>query len=497
MTATRGVRAALLGNYAALAIALVSQVVLLPLLLGRVGPSVAGTFVLLWSAVNFAAIGIGWLSSGGVVLMTRAAAEGDEARLAWAYRQFARIMAGYSAVVWLAMGAWSLGIGALWLKSLSGSDTSTIRWATQGAGVYVVAMYVHQADLALLTARLQQGRAALFRVMLQLLMFAGALIGITAGLGVAGMFVGYAGAAVLTALAAHLSVRSRDLPRLPQADASHSKSMRGILGTFAGYSIVSVLTQYSDVALVGTLGGPATTIVFAFLQRLPDAAALLVGRGSESLGPYFTTFAGRGEHAELGALFLTSGRVVWRSATVAGIGFAVFGSELVGWWSGGKLPLPSPLYFAGAGVVIVATIVNRHASLLAYYGGHTAAATRLAAAELCVRAALVLAMFSIAREQAPMIAALIAQVAVLLVAYRRLESRILGITLHQLIDACVKPAAVTGVVMLAVMLSLRAAGGLELQGRVIALILATVVAVAVLLLQERELGRTFLRRRLA
>lgn len=497
MTATRGVRAALLGNYAALAIALVSQVVLLPLLLGRVGPSVAGTFVLLWSAVNFAAIGIGWLSSGGVVLMTRAAAEGNETRLAGAYRQFARIMAGYALAVWLAMGAWSLGIDALWLKSLSPTDASAIRWATQGAGAYLVAMYVHQADLALLTARLQQGRAALFRVMLQVLMFAGALIGIAAGFGVAGMFAGYAGAAVLTALTAHVGVRSRDLPRMPQSDPADVGSMRGVLGTFAGYSIVSVLAQYSDVAIVGTLGGPATTIVFAFLQRLPDAAALLVGRGSESLGPYFTTLVGRGEHAELSALFLTSGRVVWRTAVVAGIGFAVFGSELVRWWSRGKLALPSPLYFAGAGVVIVATIVNRHASLLAYYGGHTASATRLAAAELCMRAVVVLALFSTAQEQAPMIAALIAQVALLLVAYRRLESRILGVTLHHLVDACIKPAAVTGVVTLALMLGLRAAGGTQLQGRIIALILGTVSAVAVLLLQERALGRTFLRRRLA
>jgi hypothetical protein len=500
MSATRGVRSALVGNYAALAIALVSQVVLLPLLLGRVGPAVAGTFVLLWSAVNFAAIGIGWLSSGGVVLMTRAAAASDEDGLALLYRQFARIMAGYALIVWLALGAWSLGIGTLWLQTLPPADAAPIRWAAQGAGLYVVAMYVHQADLALLTARMEQGRGALFRVMLQVLMFAGALIGIAVGGGVAGMFGGYAAAAILTALAAHLAIRARGYPVLSDRVSSTSDrpdAMRGILGTFAGYSIVSVLAQYSDMAIIGALGGPATTILFAFLQRLPDAAALLIGRGSESLGPYFTTLAGAERQAERAALYLTSGRVVWRTATVAGIGFAVFGSDIVTWWSRGRLVMPSPLYFAGAGVVITATIVNRHASLLAYYGGHTADATRLAAIELILRAGLVLALFSRAEVQAPMLAALLAQVAVLLVAFRRLEARVLGVPVSRLLDACVKPAALTGAVTLSLMVAFRATGGGSVQGRVAALAFGTVAALGLLVLQERDLGRSFLRRRVA
>ncbi len=497
MSATRGVRSALVGNYAALAIALVSQVLLLPLLLGRVGPTVAGTFVLLWSAVNFAAIGIGWLSSGGVVLMTRAAAEEAEGRLVDIYRQFARIMAGYGLLVWLALGVWSLGIGSLWLQSLSVADASAIRWATQGAGIYVIAMYVHQADLALLTARLQQGRAALFRILLQVLMLGGALAGIATGAGVAGMFAGYAGAAIVTAISAHLSVRAHDLPVVPIVSTDAAGSMRGIFGTFAGYSIVWVLGQYSDVAIVGALGGPGTTIVYAFLQRLPDAAALLVGRGSESLGPYFTTLAGREDKTELRTLFLTSSRVVWRTSTAAGIGFAVFGSDLVRWWSQGRLPLPSPQYFAGAGVVIVAAIVNRHTSLLAYYTGHTAEATRLAALELCVRAALVFALFSRAHEQAPMIAALVAQCGILLVAYRRLEARILDVPLSQLFDVCIMPAVITGAVTLTFLLGIRLAAGVSVEGRVLALVLGILATTAVLLIQERDLGRSFLRRRIA
>ena len=500
MSGTRGVRSALVGNYAALAIALVSQVVLLPLLLARVGPSVAGTFVLLWSAVNFAAIGIGWLSSGGVVLMTRSAAEADDARLASIYRYFALIMSGYALLVWLALGAWSLGVGTLWLRGLSVADVTAVRWATQGAGLYVVAMYVHQADLALLTARLQQGRAAVFRVGLQLLMFVGALAGIATGAGVAGMFGGYAAAAIITAIAAHLSIRARDFPAAATAagagDAGRG-SMREILGTFAGYSIVAVLAQYLDVAIIGVLGGPEVIIVYAFLQRLPDAAALLVGRGSESLGPYFTTLSGRGEQEELTALFLTSGRVVWRTAVVAGVGFAVFGNDLVSWWSQGRLALPSPLFFSCAGVVITATIINRHAALLAYYGGHTADATKLAAVELVVRTVVVCLLFSRAGEQAPMIAALLAQCTLLLVAYRRLESRVLGIGVSRLLEACAKPAAVTGVMTLVLMVSLRAAGGIDVRGRAIALVLATLAAVAVLVAQERELGRSFLHRRLA
>ena len=497
MSGTRGVRSALVGNYAALAIALVAQVVLLPLLLGRVGPAVAGTFVLLWSAVNFAAIGIGWLSSGGVVLMTRAAAAHDEPLLAVLYRRFALIMACYAVLVWIALAGWSLGIGRFWLRSLAPADITAVRWATHGAGAYVVAMYVHQADLALLTARLEQGRAAVFRTCLQALMFAGALAGIAAGGGVAGMFGGYAAAAILVAAAAHVAVRNRGFPHASPPDASHRGAMRDILGTFAGYSIVAVLGQYADTAIIGTMGGPATTIVYAFLQRLPDAAALLVGRGSESLGPYFTTLAGRSEQSELTALYLTSGRVVWRMAVVAGVGFAVFGNDLVTWWSRGKLTLPPPWYFAGAGVVIVGAIVNRHAALLAYYAGRTADATRLAAIELVMRTLLVLLLFASAREQAPMLAALVAQCLVLLVAYRRLEARVLGIRVSRVLEACARPALITGAATAVLMFGLRAGLGGDTRGRAVALAVASVGAAALLVAQERDLGRSFLRRRMA
>ena len=96
-----------------------------------------------------------------------------------------------------------------------------------------------------------------------------------------------------------------------------------------------------------------------------------------------------------------------------------------------------------------------------------------------------------------MIAALLAQCTLLLVAYRRLESRVLGISVSRVLDACAKPAAASGVVTLVLMVALRAAGGIDVRGRAIALVLAALSAVAVLVAQERELGRSFLRRRLA
>ena len=138
-----------------------------------------------------------------------------------------------------------------------------------------------------------------------------------------------------------------------------------------------------------------------------------------------------------------------------------------------------------------------HASLLAYYGGHTADATRLAAIELILRTGLVLALFSRAQVQAPVLAALLAQVAVLLVAFRRLEARVLGVPVSRLFDACVKPAALTGAVTSSLMVAFRATGGGSVQGRVAALAFGTVAALGLLVLQERDLGRSFLRRRVA
>jgi hypothetical protein len=47
----------------------------------------------------------------------------------------------------------------------------------------------------------------------------------------------------------------------------------------------------------------------------------------------------------------------------------------------------------------------------------------------------------------------------------------------------------------AIMLSLRAAAGIDTRGRAVALIASSVCAIGLLVTQERELGRSFLRRR--
>ena len=497
MSQLRGARGALAGNYAALAVALLSQLILLPLLLTRLGATGAGFFVVLWSAVNFAGTGIGWLSGGGTVMLTQAAAAGNEAQLSDLYRRFGRGMARYGLVGWIVLEAWSLGVGSLWLREVPPGGTTQIRLAVHGAGAYMFALDVHQADLALLTARLRLSSVAFFRVAMQVLMFAFGTCGVLWGGGVAGMFVGYAAAAVLVSLGAHLLVRRDAWPSVGVATSRTLRPEPGSLGTFAGYSIVFSILQYVDTLVLTIFGGPAAVVLLTFLQRLPDAAILLIGRASETLGPYYTTMSGASDREPFQRTYLTASRVIWRVAAVSGAGYAVFGRDVVQWWSRGRLDLPPQWFFVASGFALVAAIVNRNAGLLAYYSGSPRAATRLLVWELAMRVTFVLLLVHRLGPTAPVLAVLAAQLAVLLVAYRRLECELLHVRLPVLLASCVWPALASAIPAAILMLCLRSLTTSAISQRGLALAAAAVGAAAVLTFQERALGLQFLRRRRA
>jgi O-antigen/teichoic acid export membrane protein len=493
----QGARGALLGNYAALAVALASQLVLLPLLLTRLGPVDAGLFIVLWSAVNFAGAAIGWLSGGGTVMMTQAAAAGNEAGVAQVYWRFARGMAGCGAAAWVALALWGAGVGTWWMRDVTPANVAQIRIAVHGAGLYMLALDLHQADLALLTARLRQSAVAGFRVALQLLMFAMGAAGVVWGRGVGAMFVGYAIAAVLVCIIAHVVVRRTAWPVVMPARNDSSAIYSGALGRFAGYSIVFSVLQYADTLILSLAAGPAAVLLMTFLQRLPDGAALVIGRASETLGPYYSAMAAGDEAEQLRQTYLTVSRVIWRVAAVSAAGFAVFGRDVVDWWSRGHLALPPAWYFAGSGLVLLAAIVNRNSGLLAYYAGQPGLATRLLLWELGLRAAVLLVLVWYAGALAPMFAALTAQFAVLLVAYRRVERDLLRVHMSTLLATCLRPAIASGAPALAMMMSLRALTTSAIDQRGIALGLAGLCALLVLVFQERHLGRQLFRRRRA
>jgi hypothetical protein len=494
MSQLRGARGALAGNYAALAVAVVSQLVLLPLLLARLGATDAGVFVLLWSAVNFAGTAIGWLSAGGTVMLTQAAAAGNERMLFALYRRFARGLAWYGVAAWVLFAVWSLFVGTWWLRELPVGSAAQIRLAAHGAGLYMLAIDVHQADLALLIARLAQGRVAVFRAGLQVLMFGLGAGGLLWGGGVAGLFFGYALAAIMIAISAHILVRRTAWPR-PSAEASVATVPRDSLSRFAGYSVVSGILQYSDALILSVAGGPATVVTLTFLQRLPEAASVLVGRASETLGPYYTTMSLAPDRAPLQRTYFTASRVIWRVAAVTGAGFAVFGRDVVQWWSQGRLELPPHWFFAGAGFVLMATIVNRNAAWLSYFTGAPRASTRLLMVELGLRVVLVFALVRPLGATAPMVAALVAQATVLLIAYRKLERDVLRVEGRALLATGVLPALTSAVPATVLMLALRATSVDALAERGAAVVVATIAVAALLAFQERALALQFLRRR--
>src|SRR5262249_43489026 len=127
-----------------------------------------GVLMMLLSFVNFAAIGIGWMSGGMQRLFAAAYAANAHARFAEIFTASKWIFMGYAAI----LGAAAVASSALLAPTLFHASANTrndVIGGIAGAAVYLIALYGFNVDRVALTSRGRQAAANLLFILGQLL----------------------------------------------------------------------------------------------------------------------------------------------------------------------------------------------------------------------------------------------------------------------------------------------------------------------------------------
>ncbi len=352
----RGYMWALGSSYLVMAASIIVQVVFVPMYIKAYGQYQFGVLMVLLSLVNFAVIGIAWLSGGALRLLGECAGHSDDDAFRRAFGLIKTIYVGYGVGLAILLGIAAVGFDELLFSGSTEADIGAARTALLLTGAYLIPFYAAGTDRLALTARKRQGAANTA----QLSGIAASAIGTFIWLICGGDMPGVMLLQMLGALVSLIVSRrflTDEMPRL----AMHLPSGKNVdlirrLGgqTGAGFFLhgALVLALVADTALVGWLGGAKAAAEFFLVWKVAEVLVQLIWKLPEPLGPYFVQMDARGDHKALTRIALLGYVLVGAVSLLTGVLYALFGSTIVALWVGQDHTPNTPLGYALAGGAI-------------------------------------------------------------------------------------------------------------------------------------------------
>jgi len=412
----------LLTNYLGLVLTIAIQVFLMPFLLVHLGRELTGLYYLFMTISNFAAVGVGWLTGSGVYLLASAdCANGaaDSGEIHWVVFLGYTVYAG---VVMVVIWGWGVSAGRWWLAGSAPALVEEGRNACFFLGLYIWVHYIHQADIALFTALLEQGWGYFYRVVSQsvfvLMVFLIVVGHPRLDLLMLANLIGILIVAVWARI--HLRLSGRLGPwrwRKPPWDLVrqmfYQKGRDYFIFGLAQFGLI-----YGDILLVGWVLGPAGVSTYLIVWKIPEVMGLMLGRISEILSPYLTRLAARSGTPSVARIFLCTSRMQHVLAVIAGAAYAVFGADMAAMWVGEGFRPATAWYYWVAGLLLIFQVVNRHDVFLHYAVARLGRIVIVQFAELGLKVLLTLLLFRRFGVVAPLIAGLAIQGAAVTWVYR-------------------------------------------------------------------------------
>lgn len=365
----RGYLGALGSGYLLMAASILVQVAFVPLYLKTFGTYQFGVLMVLLTLVNFAVIGIAWLSGGALRLLGEYAGRGDEKAFRRAFGLIKTIYVGYGIGLALLIGIVAVSFDQLLFSGGTQADILAARETMLMTGIYIVVFYAAGIDRLALTARKRQGAAN----MAQLAGVVAFAIGVTPWLLSGGDMPAVMAFQVMGALVSIFISRrllNGELPNLKmhipsRQDADLLRRLGGRTG--AGFFLhgAIVLALLADTALVGWLGGANAAAEFFLVWKIAEVLVQLIWKLPEPLAPYFVQMDARGEHAAIMRIAHLGYALVGVVSLLAGISYGLFGPALVALWVGPDSAPDSFLSYALAGGAIFWLGISRLPVVLA------------------------------------------------------------------------------------------------------------------------------------
>jgi len=365
----RGYMGALSSSYLVMAASILVQIAFVPLYLETFGKYQFGVLMVLLTFVNFAVIGIAWLSGGALRLLGECAGREDEKAFRRAFGLIKTIYVGYGIGLALLLGIVAVSFDQVLFSGGTEVDILAARETLLLTGIYMVVFYAAGIDRLALTARKRQGAAN----MAQLAGVVAFAAGVTPWLLSGGDMPGVMAFQIIGALVSIFISRrllNGELPGLrmhtpSRRDADLLRRLGGRTG--AGFFLhgALVLALLADTALVGWLGGAKAAAEFFLVWKIAEVLVQLIWKLPEPLAPYFVQMDVRGEDAAITRIVRLGYALVGVVSLLAGVLYGLFGPVLVALWVGPDSVPDAPLGYALAGGAIFWLGISRLPVVLA------------------------------------------------------------------------------------------------------------------------------------
>ena len=401
----KGYLGGVVSAYAVMGSQILLQLILVPLYLSTLGKAGFGVLMMVLAFAHFAVVGLNGLQGRGMRVLSETmigigpgiGKEQGAMDTIIVFRAIGMIYGIYMGLVGLALIGSFLGPWPILTPGTGLLDQMELIAVVLLGVAYLFSLGRLNVEFLMLMAAKKQVQAYSFFIMSVFLFGAGALTWLSHGGGLVAVMTVFVISNFLSYCAA-VGYRQRWLQwDCPSASFALVKQKAAQLVNGEGrkylvYGGLLALLQI-DVLIVGVLGTTKMVADYVLIWKIAEVVIILLWRISESLQPEIIHMDLNKEYDRLSRVFHQGLGAVWFVALVAGIGYGIYGADLVGLWVGPDRVPDDPLSFALAGGAIVWLGTARYSSMFLYALAHMDRLILIIAVELVLKLTLIAFLF--------------------------------------------------------------------------------------------------------
>ncbi len=393
------------------------QFILTPFYLKYLGKHQFGLLMMLLSMINFAALGIGWMSGGLVRILGEHWENQDYQGFRNAFAVGKYVFTLYAlGIVFIILVGWVLG------QELQ-LVTETVSPVFLLAGLYFVLMYENAPERQAFVGTNRQAtgnQLELLRVVLFALLTWGILPQIQDMVVVwVAMISGVLMQRVIMARYWSGQIKGIGWIRYQSEMKPIFRRLVGKQGAgYASYGALLLVLQ-ADVMIVGFLGGPEAVAQFVLLWKIPEAIGLLLWRIPSTMEPRVIQLDVSGRRAELYSLFIQGRRWFFLLVFAVALIYMALGQWLTELWVGEHAPKEQWMYVM-AGLALFFNTFARWPIAFAYALIRLKKIIHILIIEIVTKVSLTYLLYDYFYIAAPLVASVAVHVFYAAIQYQRL-----------------------------------------------------------------------------
>ncbi len=384
------------------------QILLVPIYISALGKYKFGVLMVLLAFINYAILGIGWMSGGLTRMLGECAAKNRSEDFGKIYSLSKWIFAGYALIVGLVMIGVVQLLGDRIFDGYEKIDRETVVWGVVCAAAYFVALYELNVDRTALTALKRQTAGNLVQL-LSLLIFAFVAVSwLYQGGGLEVVLIGLLIGTLAARAAVWLHWKFKG-PRLKWSLPSRDglpffKRLTGPMGM--GYLLFGCfnLTLAADTILIGWLGGAEMAAEFVLVWKIAEVLIMIIDKVPGYLQPYIIHADVNQEGNRLQRIIPKFWKGILAVSLAAALAYALLGPWIVGVWVGLENRPDEPLAYLLAAGAIFWLGCSRLPISFAYSTVKLKALNQVSGVELAAKLVIILILFPKVGYLAPLIA---------------------------------------------------------------------------------------------